>query len=143
MRGAAFSLLVLAGASFSVISLRDAREKLKELSFAQSLSERLYSEIENFRTPVGKILEPFENDDLNAENLADFFDRACADGGKAKQLIITLTEKNYPEAVTAAKLLWEHTKELCEKAQSEYTARRPARVVFPIAVGVLVGIILI
>ena len=143
MKGAAILLLVLAGAYLSCVSLREECEKLKELSFVQELSERLYSEIEGFRTPVGKILETFADKQLTAEGLADCFDRICADGGKAKSLVVILTEKNYSEAIIAAKKLSEYTKELYTKAQSEYAVKRPARVVFPVAAGALAGIILI
>lgn len=151
MKHAAFILLITSGLFFSFNVLRGEKKKLKDLALAAYIAERMCVDIENYKTPLSHIIEGLRNEKSNdcalsevtPDVLPELFDRLCEDGGKAKELTLSLMEKYYDGAVTAAKKLSAYVNELYVGKQNEYELKKTARTVLPAAIGLLAGILII
>ncbi len=146
-----FCLFVLSGVSVSRILLHEEKKQTDKLCIALDFAKYLNEQIELFKQPLTDIIKGYskahilekEYNCMLSENPFCIFDMLCNDGGKASELFCRIIDGSFEQALSGSVALVKHLEHIEAAATKSCESKKRILTVFPIAIGILLGLLVI
>lgn len=146
-----FCLFVFAGVTVSFIMLKEEKKEMFKVQLALDFVKYMSEQIKCFKLPLPDILDGYSKKDIlekeyancSAVNLPLMIEELSSSGGKTLQLMETIMEGSYQQAVNGCAVLQNYLGDRLEYMKKDYESKKRMKTVFPVAIGILVGIFMI
>lgn len=151
LRLLSFCLFAASGTAVSFILLKEEKMKIIRINLALDFVKYMNEQIEYFKLPLSEILERYPKKDLFEKECSDctvdrlpyIYEMLCNDDGTASNLIVSIMEGSYDQAINGCNALKRYLEALEETVVNNYNVQKRIKTVFPIAIGILAGLFVI